>query len=660
MDHQRLIRAAGLLALASACQTQQLPTPIFNGPEWADVLQPEAGGPFWSPIGFVANTRDGSITPIDLRHGTAVSDQHGAPFLPPRRVATGNLRQLGQIAAWVPAEDRVTVFAADLAHGLLVEAPYIRGLDSDGEPIPVVPTASEAVFTDADGSGDSAAVAGLQLRYGYTTTETWTLRFDGSVWTATGSRTGRQAQPLSFGRTWTSDNRELELTLQGTASAGDTLVFTTDTMLIEHDVGGMVMGLSRVPGEDLLVLGVWDPTAAQGDLVLWDMAAGAERGRIALADVVTGDGTAGTGAQPWRFAWDDEAYEEALVEDGFLDGVIDDGEPPRLFVGDARLPVVWDVALDLARPSRSDVAALSVPAPVNALAVVAESDDPRTARVGYHNLYVAPVDGTRVDLYDLVDERWVDVNPRDGVVGGLDLRSPVVGLSTLPDTVLLFQEANSGARVEKKGVAVTTFDGALALIEGDSGCMATDGQGARILYDTGAYQLEYVDRGNPSNPVLFTDPDTARAVVGSECGGIARDETWTLTYDGVVGAWRVEGSVSGLQEGLAYEDERYVTDDGGISFLMLSGTAPTTDGDIYLFSVDDGVLEVSSVPIDSGEYELPFDLPGPPLAFTLDAGPTGGGWDKDRTKVNVLVPVTNSDIAIRQRVQGWFTEFVFD
>lgn len=659
MDHERLTRWAGacaVVALASGCQTQALPTPIFDGPEWSDVLQPDQGGPFWSPVAFVANTRDGSITPLDLRHGTAVSDQHGAPFLPPRRVATGNTRQLGQIAAWVPAEDRVTVFAADLAHGVLVQAPYLRGLDSTGEPIPVVPEAGEVVFEDVDGSGDSADVVGLQMRYGFTTTEEWTFTYDGSEWIAVGTRSGRQSTGLRFGQTWLSDNRELELTIRGSASAGDTLRFTTDTLLVEHDVGGLVMGLTRVPDEDLLVLGVWDPVASQGDLVLWDMYGEVELGRIALADVLTGAGASGVGAQPWRFAWDDESYSSvALGED-----LAEDGLPPRLFVGDARLPVVWDIELDLAFPATSSVESISVPAPVNALAVVAESDDPRSYREGYHNLMVAPIDGTRVDLYDLIDERWIDVNPRDGVVGGLDLRSPIVGLSALPAPVLLFQEANSGARVEKKGVAVSTLDGALALIEGDSGCMATDGQGARVLYDTGAYQLEYVDRGNLSNPVLFTDPDTARSVVGSECGGIARNETWTLVYDGLLGGWTVEGSVSGPQEAVAYEDERYVTDDGGISFLILAGTQPTTDGDIFVFTVDDGVLEVTSVPVDSGEFELPFDLPGPPLAFLLDSGPSGGGWDKDRTKVNILMPVTNSDIAIRQRVQGWFTEFVFD
>lgn len=659
MDHERLMRWAGacaVVALASGCQTQALPTPIFDGPEWSDVLQPDEGGPFWSPVAFVANTRDGSITPLDLRHGTAVSDQHGAPFLPPRRVAMGNTRQLGQIAAWVPAEDRVTIFAADLSHGVLVQAPYIRGLDSTGEPIPVVPEAGEIVFEDVDGSGDSADVVALQMRYGFTTTEEWTFTFDGSEWVAVGTRSGRQSTGPRFGQTWLSDNRELELTIRGSATAGDTLRFTTDTLLVEHDVGGLVMGLTRVPDEDLLVLGVWDPVASQGDLVLWDMYGAVELGRIALADVLTGAGASGVGAQPWRFAWDDESYSSvALGEDLTADGL-----PPRLFVGDARLPVVWDIELDLGFLASSSVESISVPAPVNALAVVAESDDPRTYREGYHNLMVAPVDGTRVDLYDLIDERWIDVNPRDGVVGGLDLRSPIVGLSALPAPVLLFQEANSGARVEKKGVAVSTLDGALALIEGDSGCMAIDGQGARVLYDTGAYQLEYVDRGTISNPVLFTDPDTARSVVGSECGGVARSETWTLVYDGLLGGWTVEGSVSGPQEAVAYEDERYVTDDGGISFLILAGTQPTTDGDIFVFTVDDGILEVSSVPVDSGEFELPFDLPGPPLAFLLDSGPSGGGWDKDRTKVNVFMPVTNSDIAIRQRVQGWFTEFVFD
>jgi len=646
VGRQPVNRLLVLAVAASGCAVDPPLTPVFHGPEWIDVLDPAEGGPFWSPVAFVVNTRGGTITPVDVRHGTAVSDQHGAPFLPPRRVATGDARQLGQVVVWAdPESAEVRLLAADLAYGVLVEAPYVRGLGEDGAPLPIEPTATDPVATAADGGASGARVSGLQLRYGHTTTEDWEFTFDGAAWTAVGSRSGRHTAEAVPGKPWTSDNRELELVLTGTAAAGDTVRLRTDTELVEHDLGGMVLGLERVPGEDLAVIGVWDPAAEQGDLVLWDLRAAEELGRVGLADRITASGLPGAGAQPWRFA--------------FGDPEVDDGAPPALYVADARLPLVWRVDLDLEAPADSAVSSLSTPGPVAALAALGRAPDPEVGVAGYHRLFVAPVDDTRVDVYDLQAERWVDVNPRDPGAG-LDLNSPVVGLSPAPLPIRLIEESNHGARREDKVVAVTTFDGKLRLLQGEDGCLAIDGQGARIAYDTGALQVEFVDRGAPSNPVLFTDPDTARAVVGSQCGGIARDETWTLTYDGVAGAWQVEGSVSGPQLGFAREDERYTTDDGGISFLILAGTRPSTDGDSFVFILDDGVLELSSVPDASGQFVVPFDLPGPPRVFTMDAGPSGGGWDVDRTQVHALVPVTNSDMVVRVRLQGWSVEFVID
>jgi len=117
----------------------------FDGPEWSDVLQPEEGGPFWTPIGFVGNSRDGTITPLDLRRGSLLGDQYGSPFTRPRVIATGEMRQLGQLVAWAPSDTEVQVFAADLAFGVLIEATYIEDMVA-GEPLPPLPLASDPVF----------------------------------------------------------------------------------------------------------------------------------------------------------------------------------------------------------------------------------------------------------------------------------------------------------------------------------------------------------------------------------------------------------------------------------------------------------------------------------------------------------------------------------
>ena len=79
-------------------------------------------------MGFVANTRSGTIVPLDLKQGTLLSDNISAPFMLPRVVATGDQRQLGEIAAWAPTEETITLFATDLNYNVLLVAPYIIGM----------------------------------------------------------------------------------------------------------------------------------------------------------------------------------------------------------------------------------------------------------------------------------------------------------------------------------------------------------------------------------------------------------------------------------------------------------------------------------------------------------------------------------------------------
>lgn len=627
----RLIAALGLLG--TGCADTLALKPAFDGPLWSDVLQPDEGGPFWTPIGFVANSRGGTVTPLDLRHRTTASDQVGGPFLPPRRVATGDERQLGQVAAWSPADDTVTVFIVDHTHEVLLEAPYVTGTTDLGGGVlePTVPelTHTEPVFVDADGSGESATVDTIELRYSYTTTEDWTIRFDGGEWTVFGSRSGRQTRSPIPGRVWTSDNRELTFTLRGQATAGDEIQLSTDSGVVEHDLGAVPMSVMQVPDEDLLVVGLWDRESHLGDLALWDPATQSEVGRVALPE----------DSQPWRLTFDDTG---------------------TLYVGDARRSAVYIVDLDTDAPEGSLVEELLTPAGVEAVAVVRQDEDALSQRPGYHHLFVAPVDDNRVDVYDLDAGEWIDVNPRDGIDGGLDLRSPVVGLSTIPVPIKLLEETNAGTRRTERVVAVTTLDGALRLIEAETGCLAIDGQGARLTAEPGAELVLFNDLGDGSTPVLVTNDDTARQVVSSSCGGIARDETWTLVYDGVVGAYRAIGAVSGEQEGLVYEDIRYTTDNGSLSWVVLSGTLPTTDGDSFLFAVEDGVLELSEVVQTTTDIPITFQLPGPPLAFTMEMGPSGGGWDPDRTKAHVLMPVTNSDVVVRVRPQGWSVDHIWN
>lgn len=612
------------LALLAGCGPDPQLRPTFDGPLFADIFEPTEGGPFWTPLAFISNSRDGSVVPLDIRHNTQVSDQFGSPFLAPRRVATGDERQLGQVVAWSPGDDTIDVFVIDHRSALLVQAPYIVGVSEDGEPEVPQLGRTEPVFEDVDDSGSVARMTNIELRHGFTTTEDWTATFDGAVWTVVGTQSGRQSRRPITGRQWTSDNRELTFTIEGNATAGDRFTLTTDAGVVEHDLGGVPLSLIEVPDSDVMIVGLWDRESDLGDLMLWDRLTSSEVGRIELPE----------SAQPWRLTWDDDG---------------------RLYVGDARRSAVYIIDLDIDAPNRSVVEEVATPAPIQDLAVVRQEADALAGREAFHHLFVAPIDDNRVDLYDLDTGSWIDVNPRDDIAGGLDLHSPVVGLSTVPIPIKLLEETNAGNRRSERVVAVTTFDGALRLIEGETGCLAIDSQGARLFADVGTDLVTYSDFGEISNPVLVTNDATARQVVSSACGGIARDETWTLVYDGVEGAWRATGSVSGEQEGLVYEDIRYTTDEGGLSWLILAGTRPTTDGDSLYFTIEDGVLEMSEV-IISAESVMTFDLPAAPLAFTIDMGPTGGGWDEDRTKAHILLPLTNNDVVMRIRPQGWSAE----
>ncbi len=629
MGHQQLTTAprAGLLALVgslAACGPDPVLRPTFDGPIFADIFEPEEGGPFWTTIGFVSNSRDGSVIPLDIRHNTQVSDQLGAPFLAPRRVATGDERQLGQVVAWSPGDETIDVFVIDHTNAVVVQAPYIVGVADSGEPVIAEATRTDPIFEDVDGSGSSARMTGIELRNGFTTTEDWTVTYDGSEWSVSGTNSGRQSRTAKTGKSWTADQRELTFQIEGSATAGDRFTLSTDNGVVEHDLGSVPLSLIEVPETDLMVVGAWDREADLGDLILWDRLTASEVGRVALPE----------SSQPWRLTWDDSGV---------------------LYVGDARRSAVYIIDLDLTTPEDSVVDELTTPAPVQDLAVVTQEADDLTQRDAYRHLFVAPIDDNRVDLYNLDTGIWKDVNPRDGVAGGLDLHSPVIGLSTVPIPIKLLEEANNGNRHKERVVAVSTLDGALRLVEGQSGCLAIDSQGARLVADVGAELVTFNDYGDTSNPVLVSNDATARQVVSSDCGGIARDESWTLVYDGVEGAWRAEGSVSGKQENLVYEDSRYTTDDGGLSWLILAGTRPSTDGDTFFFQVEDGVLEMTEM-IISAESIMTFNLPGPPLAFTMDMGPSGGGWDDDRTKAHILLPLTNNDVVMRIRPQGWSPE----
>jgi hypothetical protein len=126
------------------------------------------------------------------------------------------------------------------------------------------------------------------------------------------------------------------------------------------------------------------------------------------------------------------------------------------------------------------------------------------------------------------------------------------------------------------------------------------------------------------------------------------------------GLWEVEGSISGLQENVAIEDERYVSDNGEISFTIASGTQATSDGDNFIFYTDEGVLRIDQVMRPGSGTADPLELPAEPTIFQYLAGPTGGGWDVKDERTFVMLPVTNSDVVLRVRLKAWTVEVIWE
>lgn len=642
MDRQPLILAIAM-GLAG-CDNTFVRTPSFDGPSASTVLDSREMGPFEEPVGFVANSRNGRIVPIDLKHATLLSDQVAAPFLRPRWTATGTGRLLGQLAVWAPTDEQVTLFVADNANNVLVEAPYITGMDPN--PLVADPSVSASTFDDKDDSGDDSTLENIVLANGWTTTETWTLEYDGSEWTVIGSASGLQTKRAQFNDRFKSDNHEVAFKITGKATRGDTLTFDTDTGIIEHDLGGNILALKRVPEQPLLVASVFDPLTETNDIVVWDLDLRIERGRFTLPE----------GSQGWRFSFGESEAE--------------------LYIADARNPRVFEVLFDIEDPAVSVWQEIPTSAPVSDVAWISDSltdgelaldaldtggvfDDPSIDR-DYEHLFVALAGASRVDVYDLRTGSWINVNPLDGVVGGLDLTSPVVGIAPSRERVYLPERNDLERRIESKVVAVTTYNGSLLLLEGATGCVATSYEGPHVPISQGYETVQFNDTGRPSNPSLLVDDATARRVQTSHCGGVLRTERWSLTFDEIQGNWEVDGSLSGVQNGRAEEDVRYVSDNGSISFTVVAGTEASSDGDNFDFYTDEGILRIDRMLRQGASQADALELPAAPTLFEYRMGNSDGGWDSKRERTMVLLPVVNSDVVLRVRVKQWDVEVVWD
>lgn len=599
----------------------------FDGPVAAAVLYPDQGGPWDDPVGFVSNSRSGRITPLDLKHARLLSDDLASSFLRASYVATGRTRILGDIVVWAPDTRTVTLFVADSAHGVLVEAPYVLDVETGTEggetwvdPVEPEPEASDPIFVDADDSGDTCTLSGLTLRQGYTTTEDWTVTYNGEAWTVEGSRSGRQDAQAVTGEAYHTGYRELEFTITGSATEGDRFEFSTDTGVVEYDLGGTIQALAARPDQELVAASLFDRETAETGVVLFAPEARAVVGELPLPEE----------ALPYRTTWSA------------------DGE--RLFVADAGTAVVYEVVIDAEDPASSEVYEIPVRDPV--------ADVAHASGDSFDRLVVASAIDNRADLYDLEQAAFVDINTYTDEIDGMLFESPIMGLHRVPVAVLTPETSTWGGRISREVVAVSLFEGRLVLMDVETGCLAQDDQGPRSYEGGDGYG--FVDYGDDSDPYLWEDEATGKHLAVNDCAGVAREQSWEIIFDEIYQYWTVEGEISGMQENVARADERYVSDVGEISFTVMAGALPATDGDRYQVTVRDGVLDFDGDIDDDGERERTFEFPGRPVPFWFDAGPTGGGWNQLDRRVYALWPITNSDLVARARLTSGQIQVLWD
>lgn len=616
----------------------------FDLPIAAAVVQPEVGGPFLDPVGYVASAHSGQISILSLKQalqdpttgqvtkGSFLSDDPTSPFLRGAPLATGRDRLLTALAAWAPDRGTIHLFAGDAAFGQLLRVPHVTGVDASGYPIEPEPTASEPVFTDTDGNGDAPTLTALTLKPGYSATETWTVTFDGDAWTVDGSRSGRMSTRAAPGEPFVGERRAIAFTIEGEATAGDQFVFATDSGLVEYDLGGVPTALAMSPDQSTLAV-VVDVDA--GAKLLWvDPATGEVSQTFELP----------AGAVPGRLAWRP-------------DGV--------LFVADRALPAAYAIAPDAA------IAPIALPWPVLDLAPLDVDDE--------HLLYLAPEPLGDIDarvarqvwLYDLDAATFRDTNPFDAGDQGIDVRASIAGLEAIPMAFDYPETDTAGAQREAPAVAVALGTGRVTFVEASTGCLLHDANGPRSSATSQTSPYDYTDNFSADaedTPRLEPNAETdgagrQRHVVVNACAGIAPTEQWLLRYDRGPQGWIVEGSISGVQTSLAYDDVRYVSDEGAIALTVRANGAVPVDGWKISFSVLDGALAATGDGGDDdqslGNSEPRLSSPTDPVYFHYRVGPTGGAWDPVDDRVFLLVVAAGDDLVARVNPMSGQTEVVW-
>ena len=392
--------------------------------------------------------------------------------------------------------------------------------------------------------------------------------------------------------------------MTGSAEVGDTITFETDSGLVEHVLGEGITPthLAMAPDQSILAVTTVDD-AGTGALHWWDPVA------ATLTDI-----TLAGGAKPSRMAW----------------------AGAQLYVADPGTSGVWTLAA-----GETTATLLPLPWPVLDVAPA-----PETGR-----LFVVPTSGRSVWMADLATGELIDVNPAAEGIDGMELFAPVNGIATLAHPVRYPSDDDDGVRRSGRVIAISQHSGPVVFMDQSTGCLLQDGSGPKTL-PTGTGSDHTLNTDSSLGPILQENSSNQRHIIVNPCAGIARAEEWRASFRASLQAWEIRGALSGVQETLAYEDQRYVSDRGEISFLILAGAEPSREGLAFSFAIDDGVVKScgdmnGDGDVLSADAEVSFAMPGDPIPVSFRVGPTEGGWRTVDIRSYAIVPLEGADAVSR-------------
>ena len=453
-----------------------------------------------------------------------------------------------------------------IAHvGPSATADLLWGVDRDtGELVSVDPIAAQTpavvsspVFTDA-GAASNVQMTDVKAKNGIAGTETWTATWRESMnrWQVVGASAGPQRNFAKTGDRYHTDLEEVYFTISQDGPAppteGDSFTFSTDDGVRTVAVTTSASGASLLAvNADVGLLASDTPPA----LTAFDLATGAAIQSWSLP----------AGAIPSRMELDSGGN--------------------AVYIADLGNPLVE--RLDVGDPSAANWTFETFPAPVPLRDVAVTGDGLR--------LFGMAADSDSVFGFVLPEVLPLDFTGRTPGFDPLDFPGGIRALSGahLPEVM-------RGTGVPAFPVLVASHAGNIFVMDGATGCLDFANSGGVQLLS-----IVFHDSSEPSAPKF-----DGTKFFPTRCGGLAKSETWTMSYDALVGAFRVRGTLSGEQTGLMYPNALYTTDRGELTMEVDDDpTAPVDDGDTYLLSIGSGVA-----PIQVGS------LPDKPVFFTIPSG----------------------------------------